>query len=160
MREQLSTGWGRLVGLGDLPKELKGCVMLMAVGDMVSHTLLENGFAPDLIVYDLQTERRTYTPLAEELDRYQGVHVKVKNPAGQITAELVRELGAAMERDVPTKLQVEGEEDLAALACAAMAPPGSCLVYGIPGKGIAMLRIDEEVAGQARTFIDAMEELV
>lgn len=159
MREQLSTVWGQMVRLDDLPKELKGCVMLMAVGDMVSYTLLENGIAPDLIVYDLKTERRTYTPLAEKLDQYGGVHVKVQNPAGQLTAELVRELGAAMERDVPTKLQVEGEEDLAALACAAMAPPGSCLMYGIPGRGMALLRVDEAAAGQARTFIGSMEEL-
>ncbi len=159
MREQLSTGLGTIVGVDELSKELKGCEMLIAVGDMVSFTLLDNGFAPDLIVYDLMTERRTYTPLAERLDRYEGVHVRVENPAGQITVELMNELSAALKRDVPTKLQVEGEEDLAALACAAMAPLGSCLMYGIPGQGMALLRIDERSAGQATGFIEAMEEL-
>ncbi|NLK26363.1 MAG: DUF359 domain-containing protein [Euryarchaeota archaeon] len=160
MRGQLTIGLGRLVNVDDLPKELKGCEMLIAVGDMVSCTLLDNGFTPNLIVFDLKTERRAYTPLAEKLaHHHEGIHVKVKNPAGHITAELMHELGAAMERDVPTKLQVEGEEDLAALACAAMAPLGTCLMYGLPGQGMALLRIDEDVAGQARTFIDAMEEL-
>ena len=159
MREQLSTGLGSIVNVDELSKELKGCEMLMAVGDMVSYTLLDNGFAPDLIVYDLKTERRTYTPLAEKLDLYEGVHVMVENPAGMITAELVDELSEALKRDVPTKLQVEGEEDLAALACAAMAPLGSCLMYGIPGQGMALLRIDEETAGRATAFIEAMEEL-
>lgn len=159
LRGQLSTGLGQLVRTEDLGKELRGCALLMAVGDMVSYTLLENGFAPDLIVFDLKTERRTYTPLAEKLGQMKGEHVKVKNPAGQITAELVKELSKAMNRNVPTKLQVEGEEDLAALACAAMAPLGSCLMYGLPGKGMALLRIDAESAGRARTIIDAMEEL-
>ena len=159
MREELSTGLGQIVSLGELSEELKGCEMLMAVGDMVSFTLLDNGFAPDLIVYDLKTERRTYTPLAEKLELYEGMHVKVNNPAGLITAELVDELSEALKRDVPTKLQVEGEEDLAALACAAMAPLGSCLMYGVPGKGMALLRIDERTAGLATTFIEKMEEL-
>ena len=159
MREQLSTGLGSVVSIDELSKELKGCEMLMAVGDMVSFTLLEHGFAPDLIVYDLKTERRAYTSLAERLDLYECVHVKVNNPAGMITAELVGELDEALKRDVPTKLQVEGEEDLAALACAAMAPLGSCLMYGVPGKGMALLRIDERSAGLASEFIERMEEL-
>jgi uncharacterized protein (UPF0218 family) len=76
-----------------------------------------------------------------------------------ITAELVGELDEALKRDVPTKLQVEGEEDLAALACAAMAPLGSCLMYGVPGKGMALLRIDGKSAGLASEFIERMEEL-
>ncbi len=159
MREELSTGLGQLVSLGELSGELSGCQMLLAIGDMVSFTLLDNGYAPDLIVYDLKTERRTYTPLAEKLELYEGIHVKVNNPAGLITAELVDELSKALKRDVPTKLQVEGEEDLAALACAAMAPLGSCLMYGVPGKGMALLRIDERAAGLATTFIEMMEEL-
>lgn len=159
MRAQLATGLGRLVGLDDLPSELEGCQLLMAVGDMVSFTLLENGFKPDLVVYDLMTERRLYTSLIAKLKDMKGVNVKVTNPAGQITTELVQEIARAINRDVPTKLQVEGEEDLAALACAAMAPLGSCLMYGVPGKGMALLRIDQEAAGRARSMIYSMEEL-
>jgi uncharacterized protein (UPF0218 family) len=148
-----------LVGLEDLPSELEGCQLLMAVGDMVSYTLLDNGFEPDLVVYDLMTERRHYTSLIAKLEDMEGVSVKVTNPAGQITAELVQEIALALNRDVPTKLQVEGEEDLAALACTAMAPLGSCLMYGVPGKGMALLRIDQEAAGRARSMIYSMEEL-
>jgi uncharacterized protein (UPF0218 family) len=159
MRAQLATGLGRLVGLDDLPSELEGCQLLMAVGDMVSFTLLDNGFEPDLVVYDLMTERRLYTSLIAKLKDMKGLDVKVTNPAGLITTELVQEIARAINRDVPTKLQVEGEEDLAALACAAMAPLGSCLMYGVPGKGMALLRIDQEAAGRARSMIYSMEEL-
>lgn len=143
----------------DLSTELKGCQLLMAVGDMVSFTLLDNGFKPDLVVYDLITERKQYTSLAAKLGEMEGVNAKVSNPAGQITTELVHEIAQAINRDVPTKLQVEGEEDLAALACAAMAPLGSCLMYGVPGKGMALLRIDQDSAGRARSMIYSMEEL-
>lgn len=159
MREELSTGFGHLVKLEGLAAEFEGCEMLMAVGDMVSFTLLENGYKPNLVIYDLKTERKHYTPLASKLVSLIGEDVVVRNPAGQITAELVRAISEALSRNVPTKLRVEGEEDLAALACAAMAPLGSCLMYGVPGKGMALVRIDQEVAGRARSMIYAMEEL-
>ncbi|MDW5562666.1 MAG: GTP-dependent dephospho-CoA kinase family protein [Methanomassiliicoccus sp.] len=148
-----------MVDLKDLRAQTEGCQLLLAVGDMVSFTLLDNGFEPDLVIYDLMTERRSYTSLATKLDRMKGVSAKVANPAGQITTELVREIALALDRNVPTKLLVEGEEDLAALACVAMAPPGSCLIYGVPGKGMAMLRVDEDARCQARSMIYSMEEL-
>jgi uncharacterized protein (UPF0218 family) len=159
LRDALSKPFGKLITVEELPKELEGCKLLMTVGDRVSYTLLDNGYKPDLVVFDLKTERQIYTPLEQKLGSMKGEHVLVKNPAGYITAELVAEIGKALNRKVPTKIQVEGEEDLAALACAAMAPLGSCLIYGIPGKGMALVRIDAEVAGLARSTIYAMEEL-
>src|SRR5512133_873515 len=79
MRAELATGLGKLVKVEDLPAEVKGCRLLMAVGDMVSFTLLDNGFKPDLVVFDLMTERRQYTSLAAKLDDMEGVSVKVAN---------------------------------------------------------------------------------
>jgi GTP-dependent dephospho-CoA kinase len=159
MREQLATGLGRMFDIKDISTELDGCRLLIAVGDMVSFTLLDNGLEPDLVIYDLMTERRPYTSLTAKLEHMKGVDARVKNPAGQITTELVHEIALALERNVPTKLLVEGEEDLAALACVAMAPLGSCLVYGVPGKGMAVIRVDEDAACQARSIIYSMEEL-
>ncbi len=159
MRAQLATGFGRLVSVDDLRAEVRGCKLLLAVGDMVSLTLLENGFKPDLVVYDLMTERRPYASLTAKLRDMEGADRKVVNPAGQISTELVREIAQALDRNVPTKLLVEGEEDLAALVCAAIAPLGSCLLFGIPGKGMALMEVDQENADQARALIYSMEEL-
>ncbi len=159
MRNELGTGFGELVKLEDLKIQLAGCVKLLSVGDVVSYTLLDNGFRPDLLIYDLKTERRPFSPLSSKLGLLCGEEVVVENPAGSITPELVTEIRAALERDVPTKIRVEGEEDLAALACAAMAPFGSCLLYGLPGVGMALLKIDEAAAGRAKSFLDSMEEL-
>lgn len=159
MREQLATGLGKIVRMDELSTEVEGCKRLLVVGDMVSFTLLDKGYRPDLVVYDLKTERRPYTSLVAKLGDLEGVDAKVLNPAGQITAGLVREIALALERYVPTKLLVEGEEDLAALVCAAMAPLGSCLMYGVPGKGMALLRIDQAAADHARSMIYSMEEL-
>jgi len=64
----------------------------------------------------------------------------------------------AFKRVGTTKMQVDGEEDLAAPVCAALAPLGACLVYGMPKKGIVFVKIDEEVREQARSLINSMEE--
>jgi uncharacterized protein (UPF0218 family) len=57
MREKLASGFGDQVLVQDPRTEVSGCKLLMAVGDMVSYTLLENGIRPDLVIYDLLTER-------------------------------------------------------------------------------------------------------
>jgi GTP-dependent dephospho-CoA kinase len=159
MRGQLAVGLGRVVKDSELGERIRACRPLMAVGDMVSYTLLDRGYAPDLIIYDMKTERRPFDLLAAKIEGLPGIDARVSNPAGQITSELVREIALALQRNVTTKLFVEGEEDLAALACAAMAPIGSCLVYGVPGEGMALLSIDQDVAEQARSMIYSMEEL-
>ena len=78
--------------------------------------------------------------------------------AGRIVPEMVLGVQQAFKRVGATKMQVDGEEDLAAPVCAALAPLGSCLVYGMPKKGIVFVKIDEEVRDQARSLINSMEE--
>jgi uncharacterized protein (UPF0218 family) len=136
-----------------------GCGQVISVGDMVSLTLLHYGIRPQLMVFDYRTERRDMARLREEVGRLDGENVKVGNPAGQITVGLVRELERALARPGPTNLQVEGEEDMAALVCAALAPEGSCLLYGLPGEGIVFVRVDGKVNNRAKALIYEMEEL-
>ncbi|HQQ25733.1 MAG TPA: DUF359 domain-containing protein, partial [Methanomassiliicoccales archaeon] len=52
-----------------------------------------------------------------------------------------------------------GEEDLAALVCAAIVSAGSCLVYGLPGKGVVLVRTDAKVNQAAQRLIRSMEVL-
>jgi uncharacterized protein (UPF0218 family) len=53
---------------------------------------------------------------------------------------------------------VEGEEDLASLVIAALAPLGTRLFYGLPKQGIISVHVDESVRKKARDLINAMEE--
>ena len=159
MRNELSTGFGNLVKSEDLKVQLTGCVKLLSVGDYVSYTLLDNGFKPDLIIYDLKTERRPFSPLSSKLSLLCGEEAVVKNPAGHITAELIDEINNSISTGSPTKIRVDGEEDLAALVCAAVAPWGSCLIYGVPGVGMALLKIDEDSSSRAKSLLYSMEAL-
>jgi len=70
----------------------------------------------------------------------------------------VEEVEKALRIKTPTKMLIEGEEDLAALVCAAVAPDRSCLIYGIPKKGMTLVHIDVNVRERAKRFINEMEE--
>lgn len=159
MREQLKMPFGKLTEESDMLKEIAKCRRLVTVGDVVSLTLLRKGVEPDFLIFDYQTKRGEMNLLKERVEGMKGESVVVSNPAGRITPELVAETKKAMIRKGRTKLLVEGEEDLAALVCVALAPTGTCLVYGLPGQGMVLVRIDGETSKRAKSFIYAMEEL-
>jgi uncharacterized protein (UPF0218 family) len=97
--------------------------------------------------------------LKERVEGMNGEMVVVSNPPGRITPGLVDEARKAMKRKRRTKMLVKGEEDLAALVCVALAPSGTCLVYGLPGEGMVLVKIDRETSTRAKSLIYAMEEL-
>jgi uncharacterized protein (UPF0218 family) len=159
LRPQLAKPFGEIVGVAELLAKIQDCRMVIAVGDMVSNTLLESKVIPDIMIFDYKTERGSYHALKAKVEAMSGATVEVKNPAGVITQDLVREIKAALNRGGRTRIKVEGEEDLAALVCAALAPDDACMVYGLPKRGIVLLRIDADAREKARSFIYDMEEL-
>jgi len=81
----------------------------------------------------------------------------VYNPQGLITPQLVKAVKDGLDQQGKVKLRVQGEEDLAALVCAAIAPAGSCLLYGLPGKGVVLVMTDAKVNQAAQELIRSME---
>lgn len=159
MREQLRMPFGKLMEESDMLKEIANCRRLVAVGDVVSLTLLQNGVQPDVLIFDYRTKRDEISLLKERVEGMNGEMVVVSNPPGRITPGLVDEARKAMKRKRRTKMLVKGEEDLAALVCVALAPSGTCLVYGLPGEGMVLVKIDRETSTRAKSLIYAMEEL-
>ncbi|MDK2974998.1 MAG: GTP-dependent dephospho-CoA kinase [Methanofollis sp.] len=109
---------------------------LYAVGDVVTHNLFAAGRPPDIAVIDGFTMRApcTRTPLI--LYR----RIKVKNPAGTLTDEIVAALGDAVE-NAPALIAVDGEEDLAVIPLALAAPVGAVILYGQPGEGVVVCTV-------------------
>jgi len=159
MRGQLRMPFGQLVVESDVFREVAHCRRLVAIGDVVSLTLLEKDIQPDVLIFDYQTRRGRMDLLKSRVESIDGEMVVVSNPAGRITPELVDEARKAMERKGRTKILVKGEEDLAALVCIALAPSGTCLVYGLPDKGIVLVKINKDMSKKAKSLIYAMEEL-
>lgn len=136
---------------------------LVAVGDVVTHHLREAGATPDVAVVDGMTEREAVGPVVEETvaalaSRESGsLPVTVINPAATLTRDLLIELRAALLRDRPTLLQVEGEEDLVALPAIVAAPVGASVVYGQPGEGMVHVRVTEERKAEMHDLLRAMD---
>ena len=159
MRSDLSMPLGRLLQGAELLDNISDCFKIISVGDVVSTTLINKGVIPHLTVYDRRNERRELDATEHPADLLPLPEMMVENPPGLIVPELVRALERGLESPEKVKVRVEGEEDLAALVCAAIAPEGSCLLYGLPGKGVVLVNTDAEVSEAAQRLIRSMEVL-
>ncbi|QSZ67286.1 DUF359 domain-containing protein [Methanofollis aquaemaris] len=121
---------------------------IYTVGDVVTHNFLAAGGTPAIAVIDGYTMRSPCgrTPLL--LFK----RVQVQNPAGALTDELIEALEEAV-RNPPTLIMVEGEEDLAVIPLALIAPEGSVILYGQPGEGVVVCRVTADLKIAAKDLL-------
>ncbi|MFP4169875.1 MAG: GTP-dependent dephospho-CoA kinase family protein [Methanomassiliicoccales archaeon] len=158
MRAELKLPFGKVFSLELLLASLGDCRRIVSVGDVVSRDLIESRVFPDLVIYDGRTKRCESSELAERVEKEGGPDAVVKNPPGTISLEMTKAIREALEND-DTYILVEGEEDLAALVCVALAPKGSCVVYGCPDRGAVLVRVDETSSNKAESLLSKMEVL-
>ncbi|MBX0286947.1 GTP-dependent dephospho-CoA kinase family protein [Haloarcula salinisoli] len=130
---------------------------LVAVGDMVTYHLLEAGRVPDLALVDEQTKRSAVdsdvTAAITGFDRT----VAVANPAGTLTSELLEAMRAGLDSDATTLVDVDGEEDLAALPAVLMVSETASVVYGQPDEGMVLVTPDGAVRDRVRSILSRMD---
>jgi len=119
-----------------------------AVGDVVTHTLKKNGVAPDISIIDGHTMRSPCTRAPE----FSGRIIRVKNPPGTITDELVAGIDDAIALP-PATIYVTGEEDLAVIPLVLAAPEGVRVLYGQPHKGVVLCTVDPASKEKARELL-------
>jgi GTP-dependent dephospho-CoA kinase len=159
LRGELAMPFGTLLRGEELPGAIPKCEKLITVGDMVSTTLINKGVIPHLTIYDRRNERRELDASEHPVDLLDVPEMVVDNPPGLITPELIKAVKDGLDRKGKVKVRVQGEEDLAALVCAAIAPAGCCLLYGLPGKGVVLVMTDTKVNRTAQQLIRSMEVL-
>ncbi len=157
LRSKLARNYGLVVNeqrLIELAKQNE----VISVGDRVTSTLLHKGIMPKLAIFDFKTKRARRR--SRLIERTYPKRVKVRNKQGVIDYGLWNAVRESMKLK-HAAIQVVGEEDLAALACIHFAPNGCFVVYGLPGKGIEVIRIDkrakviaDSLLGQMRKEID------
>jgi len=133
---------------------------LIAVGDVVTYHIIEAGVTPDISLVDERTEREAVREeIADTLASFDGFDriEEVTNSPATLSAELLSALREAFEREESTLLEVDGEEDLAALPAVLVAPPGASIVYGQPGEGMVHAVVDSETRRQIRELLAQME---
>lgn len=84
--------------------------------------------------------------------------IKVKNPAGKITSELWNAVATGYALDECITVEVEGEEDLAALPAIYLAPRNTTVLYGLPSKGIVVVEVGKNEREKVWKFLKQMEE--
>jgi len=156
LRDELAKPIGRFVSAWALPKHLRGSPRTISVGDVVTITLLQMGLEPDVAVFDYKTQRAEDYKAKERIGKMSGKLVRVENPAGRITRALWRAVSGAANSKERTKIEVSGEEDLASLVAIATAPEGSHVIYGIPKRGVMVVRVDKESRSMAVSAIRRM----
>lgn len=118
---------------------------VITVGDVVSESLLQNKFKPDLQIIDNRTQRKSFS------SKKQNKQLKptYKNPAGTIQRTAVTSLNKKMRSIIDSKkkelLVVQGEEDLLALPAMLLAPLDSIVIYGQANLGVIVVQITEEL---------------
>jgi len=154
LRDDLKTPLGTIYTDVEALLEAAG-VPVIAVGDVVTAHLENAGHRPDLAVIDERTER---SPVNDDVrtaitppDR------TVENPAATITGGMVTAMRSALERDSPTTLLVDGEEDLAALPAVILVPTDGSVVYGQPGEGMVLVSVDLAAKRRARSLLNQFE---
>ncbi|MBN1281089.1 MAG: DUF359 domain-containing protein [Candidatus Thermoplasmatota archaeon] len=143
LKETLKGYIGQLVDEPTLLQLLQKERTIIAVGDRVTYTLLKHGFTPVLCIVDFVLERKPYpSEIKRLIQSFTAIHIHLRNPPGTITDELWDAIQTVMSHldKGPFCIEVEGEEDLASLAAISLAPGGATVIYGLPNKGVVVVK--------------------
>jgi uncharacterized protein (UPF0218 family) len=144
LRDILKEPIGKLVNEKQLLEILSDEEYIVSIGDQVTYTLLKNNIEPIFCVVDYKTRRGEF-PLEfiQIIKTYGDEVVKVNNPQGCITDELWEAIENAFEDSddgITTRIEVDGEEDLASLVAIFLAPLDVTIIYGLPNKGVLVVK--------------------
>lgn len=148
-RDLFKKPFGTLYGcIGELLPRLEGRAVY-AVGDVVTHNLVDAGLVPDIAIIDGYTMRSpcTRSPLL------QARRLTAKNPPGTITDELTGAIDDLL-RNPPGVIFVDGEEDLAVIPLVLAAPIGAAILYGQPGEGVVLRIVDDAAKREAASMLE------
>ncbi len=156
LRPTLAERYGPVYTGEEADRRIRALKLFGACGDRVVGRSLELGHPPLVGIVDYRTRRGETIP--PETYRALGARrtVRVANPAGQLTEALrsaVRELVASGGG----LLEVEGEEDLGALALVEALPLGATVIYGIPAEGVSFVLVDDVAKARVRDLVAQME---
>lgn len=159
LREKLKEPIGQLVDEQELLKLIQNEKFIVSVGDLVTYTLIKNGITPTIGIVDYISERKRLSKeIKETIAKFGNIHIKIKNPQGTLTDELWNSVKKAYQNidDGPFLIEVEGEEDLGALVAIYLAPPYVTVIYGLPNKGVLVVKATNEHKSKVKEILDEM----
>ena len=160
LRDILREPMGKLVNEKQLLELLSDEEFIISIGDQVTYTLLKNDIEPIFCVVDYKTRRGEF-PLEfiQIIKSYGEEVIQVENPQGCITDELWDAIEDAFENAedcVTTRIEVDGEEDLASLVAIFLAPLDVTIIYGLPNKGVLVVKPTDENKEKISNILNQM----
>jgi len=159
LKDTLKGYIGQLVDEPTLLQLLKKERYIVSVGDKVTYTLLKHDIHPVLCIVDFILERKAY-PLEMKhcIQGYGKVRIHIKNPQGTITDALWDAIETVMKNldSGPVCIEVDGEEDLASLAAIYLAPRGVTVIYGLPNRGVVVVKSTTAHKQKIKEVLDQM----
>ncbi len=159
LREELRKPLGALVSESELFSLLHDTSRVVSVGDVVTYTVLKHDIVPFVCVVDFVTKRsQSSAEIQKKIRLVSGEHLSVVNPAGMISDELWNTMKTVYEHpeNAPYCIEVDGEEDLAALAAIYLAPADVTVIYGMPNKGVVVVPATDKNKHKVKEFLDRM----
>ena len=159
LRDFLKKPMGQLVDEKELINLLRNVKYTVSIGDMVTYTILKHGIEPIFCIVDFKTRRgKCSDEIIEQIRSYGKKSIVVKNPPATITDDLWNVIEMAYENleDDPLRIEIEGEEDLASLAAIYMAPSDVTIIYGLPDKGVLVVKPTNENKRLIKDILDKM----
>ncbi len=150
---QLIKGKNQKRVIQEVIKKLREYNRVIAIGDVVTQTLIDEGFYPYLAVFDYKTKREKYdlsTNFENKIITY--------NPPAMI----LKETWAALDYGIRKKymaIEVQGEEDLLVLPAIVLLENSDVVLYGQPNEGVVIVEINKKVKQFAREFINKMKKI-
>ena len=160
LRDILNKPIGKLVNEKKLLQILKNEKKIVSIGDTVTYTLLKNGFEPIFCIVDYKTHRGVCEDeIVEKIKSFSKKTIKVENPPGLITDDLYEVIKIIFKNLEygPFRIEVEGEEDLASLIVLLFAPIDVTIIYGLPDKGVLVVKPTKEIKDKVKKILDIMK---
>ena len=129
---------------------------IIAVGDVVSKNMSVHHILTHVMIVDNRVMRKPIKPIKVKAE----TTLHVKNPAGTLTPETWTTIKEALKQDQPTRVLVDGEEDLLTLVAVHQAPENTLVVYGQPNEGVVAVKVTMETRRKIQSVIDAMQPVV
>ncbi len=112
------------------------------------------GLTPLLHIIDGQEKRMKRSPQSADSIN---TALTVKNNPGEISLESFNPLKTIFEETPPSRLVVDGEEDLLVLPVCLFAPENSVVMYGQPNEGLVIAEITDEVREKVQKIVNQMK---
>jgi uncharacterized protein (UPF0218 family) len=159
LRDLLKTPVGKLVNERELLSLVKNEKYIISIGDLVTYTLLKHDIEPSFCVVDFKTRRGECSKeVADLLKSYGKKSIIVKNPSGMLSDDLWRIIKLAIDNlEIGSlRIEVKGEEDLASLPAIYFAPSDAIIIYGLPDKGVLVVKPTKEMKKKVKDVLSEM----